>query len=65
MLDSSGHIIAIGGGGFGRSPKNPIIEDYIVNLSSMLSVANKPIIYLENFIYFMFQLLDKYNINLK
>ncbi len=34
MLDSSGHIIAIGGGGFGRSPKNPIIEDYIVNLSS-------------------------------
>ena len=27
MNNSSGEIIAIGGGGFGRSPKNPIIED--------------------------------------
>ena len=28
------NIIAIGGGGFGRNPNKPVIEDYIVNLSS-------------------------------
>ena len=28
------HIVAIGGGGFGRNPNNPIIEEYILNLSS-------------------------------
>ena len=27
------HIVAIGGGGFGRNPNKPVIEDYIVNLS--------------------------------
>ena len=27
------NIIAIGGGGFGRNPNKPIIEDYILNLS--------------------------------
>ena len=40
------------------------ISEYIVELSSMLSVANKPIIYFENFIYFIFQLFNKYNINI-
>ena len=30
----AGQIIAIGGGGFGRNPKEPIIEDYIVNTAS-------------------------------
>tara|TARA_Y100001968_G_C19414560_1_gene748264 strand:- start:1157 stop:1858 length:702 start_codon:yes stop_codon:yes gene_type:complete len=33
-MSAKGHIIAIGGGGFGGNPKNPIIEDYIVQLSS-------------------------------
>ena len=28
------NIIAIGGGGFGRNPNKPIIEDYILNLSN-------------------------------
>ena len=28
-----GDIIAIGGGGFGRNPNNPIIEQYILNQS--------------------------------
>ena len=37
-MASKGHIIAIGGGGFGRSPKNPVIEDYIVKLS----LSNNP-----------------------
>ena len=37
-MSSNGHIVAIGGGGFGRNPNNPIIEDYIVNLSP----AKKP-----------------------
>ena len=32
-MNSNGHIVAIGGGGFGRNPNKPIIEDYIVNLS--------------------------------
>jgi replication factor C subunit 3/5 len=39
------------------------INDYIIELSSMLSVANKPIIYFENFIYFIFELLNKHNID--
>ena len=26
------NIIAIGGGGFGRNPNKPVIEDYIVSL---------------------------------
>ena len=30
---STKNIIAIGGGGFGRNPNKPVIEDYIVNLS--------------------------------
>ena len=34
------HIIAIGGGGFGRNPNKPVIEDYIVNLSS----SKKPMV---------------------
>jgi len=38
MINPKGEIIAIGGGGFGRSPQNPIIEDYIVKLSP----ARKP-----------------------
>ena len=33
-MESKGQIVAIGGGGFGRSPKNLKIEDYIVKLSS-------------------------------
>ena len=33
-MSLSRHIIAIGGGGFGRNPNKPVIEDYIVNLSS-------------------------------
>ncbi|OUT42745.1 MAG: peptidase E [bacterium TMED6] len=37
-MSSNGHIVAIGGGGFGRNPNKPIIEDYIVNLSP----AKKP-----------------------
>ena len=37
-MSSSGHIVAIGGGGFGRNPNEPVIEDYIVNLSP----AKKP-----------------------
>lgn len=38
------------------------INNYITNLVSMLSVANKPIIYIENFIYFLFDIFNKYNI---
>ena len=34
MDEFKGQIIAIGGGGFGRDPKNPVIEDYILKLSS-------------------------------
>ena len=30
------HIVAIGGGGFGRNPNKPIIEQYILNLSSSI-----------------------------
>ena len=37
-MNSDGHIVAIGGGGFGRNPNKPVIEDYIVNLSP----AKKP-----------------------
>ena len=33
MNQSLGDIVAIGGGGFGRNPKTPIIEDYIIKLS--------------------------------
>tara|TARA_Y100000590_G_C15718147_1_gene1012584 strand:+ start:641 stop:1345 length:705 start_codon:yes stop_codon:yes gene_type:complete len=33
MTNSVGDIIAIGGGGFGRNPKNPIIERYILEQS--------------------------------
>ena len=32
-MNADGHIIAIGGGGFGRNPNEPIIENYILNLS--------------------------------
>ena len=31
----TGQIIAIGGGGFGRNPNKPIIEEYIVNQSTI------------------------------
>ena len=34
------NIIAIGGGGFGRNPNKPVIEDYILNLSD----SKKPIV---------------------
>ncbi len=30
-MGNVGEIIAIGGGGFGRNPNNPIIEKYIVD----------------------------------
>ena len=33
-MNTSKNIIAIGGGGFGRNPNKPVIEDYIVNLSN-------------------------------
>ena len=33
MESTTGQIIAIGGGGFGRNPNNPLIEEYIVNQS--------------------------------
>ena len=33
-MNANGHIIAIGGGGFGRNPNEPIIENYILNLSN-------------------------------
>ena len=39
-MSTSRHIIAIGGGGFGRNPNKPVIEDYIVNLSS----SKKPMV---------------------
>ena len=32
-MSTSRNIVAIGGGGFGRNPNKPVIEDYIVNLS--------------------------------
>ena len=32
-MSLSRHIIAIGGGGFGRNPNKPVIEDYILNLA--------------------------------
>ena len=32
-MSKVGEIIAIGGGGFGRNPNNPIIEKYIVDQS--------------------------------
>ena len=38
MTDKKGQIIAIGGGGFGRNPNKPLIEEYIVNQSN----ASKP-----------------------
>ena len=34
-MDNVGKIIAIGGGGFGRNPNQPIIEKYIVEQSSV------------------------------
>ena len=37
-MDDYGQIIAIGGGGFGRNPNKPIIEEYILKLSN----ASKP-----------------------
>ena len=37
-MSDVGNIIAIGGGGFGRNPKQPVIEKYIVEQS----VAEKP-----------------------
>ena len=37
-MNKYGQIIAIGGGGFGRNPNKPIIEEYIVNQSN----ASKP-----------------------
>jgi replication factor C subunit 3/5 len=40
------------------------INIYLTNLSSMLNVANKPIIYFENFIYFLFKLFNKYKVSL-
>ena len=33
-MSNIGEIIAIGGGGFGRNPNNPIIEKYIVDQSA-------------------------------
>ena len=32
-MAKSRHIVAIGGGGFGRNPNEPVIEDYILNLT--------------------------------
>ena len=32
--NKTGQVIAIGGGGFGRNPNKPVIEEYIVNQSS-------------------------------
>ena len=32
-MAKSRHIVAIGGGGFGRNPNKPVIEDYILNLT--------------------------------
>ena len=32
-MNNHGHIVAIGGGGFGRNPNESIIENYILNLS--------------------------------
>ena len=32
-MAKSRHIVAIGGGGFGRNPNKPVIEDYILNLA--------------------------------
>jgi len=32
-MDTLGQIISIGGGGFGRNPNKPVIEDYIINLA--------------------------------
>ena len=32
---SDRHVVAIGGGGFGRNPKNPIIEKYILDLANV------------------------------
>ena len=48
-----GHIIAVGGGGFGRNPKHNKIEKYI------LSQANKekPNIVVETYRYMVFQFL--------
>jgi DNA polymerase III delta prime subunit len=41
-----------------------LVNEHISSITHMLSVANKPIIYFENFIYFMFEILDEYDINL-
>ena len=34
-MSVSRNIVAIGGGGFGRNPNKPIIEDYIINLAGI------------------------------
>ena len=34
QMNSYGQIIAIGGGGFGRNPNKPVIEEYILELSN-------------------------------
>ena len=39
-MSTSRNIVAIGGGGFGRNPNKPVIEDYIVNLSP----SKKPVV---------------------
>ena len=33
-MNNYGQIIAIGGGGFGRNPNKPVIEEYILELSN-------------------------------
>ena len=33
-MSEYGQIVAIGGGGFGRNPNKPVIEEYILNLSN-------------------------------
>ena len=33
-MNQYGQIIAIGGGGFGRNPNKPIIEEYILKLAN-------------------------------
>ena len=32
-MNNNGHIIAIGGGGFGRNPNKPVIEEYMLLVS--------------------------------
>ena len=49
-MNQYGQIIAIGGGGFGRNPNKPIIEEYILQLSNV----NKPKICVYFFLYISF-----------